>query len=91
MLPFDCREYAAVLKYNKDKSVLIAQVHNYCRLNIYAHYMLPGIERIIWIAFYKNHKNNKCLIKNLPKDLIHCILHLLGKEPMVAPYIKITV
>lgn len=38
---------------------------------------LPWIcEREIWIAFYKNIQNQKCVIANLPKDLILFILNL---------------
>ena len=33
-------------------------------------------ERIIWIGFYKNGKNNQCLIHLLPKDIIIFILNL---------------
>ena len=33
--------------------------------------------RLIWIAFYKNNKNNKCKFDNLGKDTIMYILHFL--------------
>ena len=79
-------------KVNNDKSILIVQDKNYCLLNIYAHYVESKIERIIWIGFYKNDKNDKCLIKNLPKDLVLYVLQLLGKdEDMKPPYIKIDI
>ena len=37
------------------------------------------IERLIWIAYFNNDKNNKCLLNqlNTPKDIIHCILKFL--------------
>ena len=35
------------------------------------------IERIIWIAFYKNEKNKKCVIQLLPKDVVKSILALI--------------
>ena len=51
---------------------------------------LPShMERVIWIGFYKNDNNEKCLIKILPKDLIIYILYLLGKQLMTNHYIKI--
>ena len=34
-------------------------------------------ERIIWIAFHKNEKNIKCLVPQLPKDVVKQILKLL--------------
>ena len=34
-------------------------------------------ERIIWIAFYKNEKNIKCLVSQLPKDIVKKILNFL--------------
>ena len=68
---------------------MIAHDKHYCLFNVYAHYVEARIERIIWIGFYKNANNDKCFIKNLPKDLISYILFLLGKQLMVKPYIKI--
>ena len=77
---------------SNDQSILIILGKNYCIMNIYAHYVESKIERIIWIAFYKNGKNEKCLIKNLPKALVVYILKLLGKnEEMKHPYIKIDI
>ena len=37
-----------------------------------------NIERIIWIAFYKNDKNDKCFIDTLPKDVVLYILTFLS-------------
>ena len=34
--------------------------------------------RLIWIAFYKNDKNDKCLIKIISKDSLKHILTFLG-------------
>ena len=72
-----------------DEMLLILQNKSYCILNIYVHYIEARIERIIWIGFYKNNDNNKCLIQTLPKDIIIYILYLLGKQSMTTPYIKI--
>ena len=83
----------AVIKCNGDAGrIIIVQQQNYCLLNVYAHFVEPTVERIIWIAFHKNGNNDKCLLKTLPKDLILYILCMLGKnQSMVEPYIKITI
>ena len=78
-----------MMKCNGDDKLLILNKKNYFALNIYIHYIESTIERIIWIGFYKNAENSKCLIKTLPKDLIIYILYLLGKQSMKTPYIKI--
>ena len=78
-----------MMKYNGDEKLLILHDRNYFDLNIYINYIESKIERIIWIGFYKNTQNNKCLIKTLPKDLIIYIIYLLGKQSMKTPYIKI--
>ena len=78
-----------LMKCNGDEKLVILHGKNYFDLNIYIHYLEEKIERIIWIGFYKNNENNKCLIKTLPKDLIIYILDLLGKQSMKNPYIKI--
>ena len=86
-----CPWYPAVMmmKCNGDDKLLILHDKNYFGLNIYVDYIESKIERIIWIGFYKNTENNKCLIKLLPKDLIIYILYLLGKPAMKTPYIRI--
>ena len=76
---------------NNDENIVIVHKDNYCVFNIYAHFIEAKIERIIWIAFYKNNDNDQCLIKRLPIDLILYILFLLGKQAMKHPYIKIIV
>ena len=90
-MPFDCEKYPSVMmmKCNGDDKLLILNGKNYFYFNIYINYIELKIERIIWIGFYKNNENDKCLIKTLPKDLIIEILHLLGKQSMKTPYIKI--
>ena len=91
-MPFDCNCHPAVSQYrNNGQSIAMVIAHdkNYCIFNVYTRYVESNIERIIWIGFYKNDKNDKCLIKNLPKDLVIYLLFLLGKQEMVKPYIKI--
>ena len=84
--------YPGVIKCRNKKSIVICNDTDYCLFNIYAHYLTYDIERIIWIGFYKNDKNEKCLIDKLAKDLIIYILYFLGKKQlMVSPYIKIDI
>ena len=85
----DLESYPAVMSCNNDKCILIVSRHSYCKLNIYKHYIEPAIERIMWIAFYKNDNNNHCLIKKLPKELLFEILYFLGKELYLSSCIKI--
>lgn len=91
ILPFDgCDYYPAVSKHNNGQSIFIVQQHNYCLFNIAVYYLNSRIEKTIWIAFYKNKKNKKCLLSKLPKDSILYLLFLLGKKEMVAkPFIAI--
>ena len=43
-------------------------------------------ERQIWIAFYKNEKNNLCFIDKLPKDVVFKILdYLRNSLPFFVP------
>ena len=37
-----------------------------------------NIARLIWIGFYKNNENDKCLIQQLSKDVISYLLSFLG-------------
>ena len=37
-----------------------------------------NIERLIWIAYFKNINNKYCLIDGLPKDIIKYIIQLLS-------------
>ena len=39
-----------------------------------------NIERLIWIAFYKNTRNNKCKIQILPKDIVKEIIKMIGNN-----------
>ena len=94
VLPFDCtsKHHSCVTKLT-DECILIANRDDkqYCLLNVYTHFVKASIERTIWIGFYKNEKNDMCLLKKLPTDLMKYILILLGKQIMIKPYIKITI
>ena len=54
---------------------MVLQEHNYCLLDLLDKW---NIERLIWIAFYKNDKNNQCIIDKLPKDVVLFILTFLS-------------
>ena len=94
-MPFDCERYPAVIKCSNDinASIIICQKKKYCLFNIYKYYVSYNIERIIWIGFYKNETNGKCLMNKLAKDLIIYILHFVGKrdQSMFSSYIKIDI
>ena len=77
-MPFECGNYPAVTLCNNERSLLVLQGKKYFIFDIYNHYINWNVARIIWIGFVKNDTNNKCLIKQLPKDLIKYILELLG-------------
>ena len=64
---------------NNGQSVLVLQERQHFIFDIIKHYIEWNVARLIWIAFYKNSKNNKCLIKQLPKDLVIYILLFLGR------------
>ena len=62
------------------KSIIVLQgVDKHFIFDVYIHYIEWDVERIIWIGFYKNNKNNQCFMDQLPKDLIKHILKFLGK------------
>ena len=90
-MPFPCRNVAAVCVSKNDPSMIIAYKRNYCFFHIYTHNISSKVEKLIWVAFYKNENNNKCLIKKLPKELIIDILRLLGKQLIQNPHIKIDI
>lgn len=42
-----------------------------------------SVERILWIAFYQNRNNKKCLLKVLSKDIIATILQLFESKSSI--------
>ena len=77
---------ATTLHFGKsgiNPNLIVMHKTNYMHFKIYTHYITWSSERIIWIAFYKNDKNDKCLIKQLPKDVIHFIIGFLGVATQV--------
>ena len=65
---------------------MIVYEHNYFVFRIFIHYIEWSQARIIWIAFHKNRENKKCLIANLPKDVVNHVFDFLG--PCKTPKLK---
>lgn len=82
ILPFKCQHMPAVqiCHVGNSQGIIVMQDANYCLINIYKDYLEWNVARIIWIAFYKNEKNKQCLIGILPKDIVICILNMLGRQ-----------
>ena len=58
------------------------QNKNCAFMEISANQLQWEIERLVWIAFYHNEKNEKCFISTLPKDIIkNYILNFLRIDP----------
>ena len=92
-MPFLCDNYPATAifsmkdKYGEFKSMIVLQDRNQFVFDIYTNCIEWNVERLIWIAFYKNSDNTKynyndCLFAGLPKDLIKCIIYLVGRSVM---------
>ena len=45
------------------------------------------MQRIIWIGYYKNEQNNKCLIALLPKDVVKLIFKMLSNESFAKHFV----
>lgn len=64
---------------NQDKILYILSMCRVVRyIKIKLHQAVDWVqERIVWIGFYQNSTNDRCLIKTLPKDVIKFILSFL--------------
>ena len=61
--------------------ILVLQHKSCAYFKVFTDILDWKIVRLIWIAFYKNDKNDKCLIKRLPKDIItNYILKFTGDD-----------
>ena len=60
--------------------LMLMQNKNCSYINIFTNSIDWNILRIIWIGFYKNNRNYKCLIGNLAKDIILFIFTFLGNN-----------
>ena len=83
VLPIKCvAKPATIICNNTNKyyetNVIVLSVHKYFSFNILLHCVKWDIIRIIWIGFYKNDNNDKCLLNLLPKDVIKHIVKFVG-------------
>ena len=78
-LPIDCAYSPTV--HETDDGIIIMQNTCCAYFKIFTNILEWKIARFIWIAFYKNEENDKCLIKKLPKDIIkNYILKFIGLD-----------
>ena len=65
---------------NDDQNAIffVSQENKYFLFKINVNYIEWKLVRLIWIAFYKNGENDKCLIKIISKDSLKHILIFLG-------------
>ena len=69
-------------------NIVVMQSTKYCSFELIKNGIPWKIERIIWIAFYKNNTNRKCLLKLLPKDIVKVIVDLLSKTLLGQEFVK---
>ena len=80
-MPFECQDGPATnihqSSYGKYQIIVVYE-HNYFGLDVFVNYLEWDIVRVLWIGFYKNDKNDDCLIHSLPKDIVKHIFTFLG-------------
>ena len=69
---------------------IVMQNFNFCHFNTWNE-LDWNIQRIIWIGYYKNESNKKCLFPKLPKDIIKKIIHQYFFAPInMLGYLRLT-
>ena len=68
--------------------VVVMQGNNYGSFELIKNGLSWRIERILWIAFYKNETNEKCLISTLPKDIVKVVINLLSNDSLGEEFVK---
>ena len=58
-------------------NMIVINSNEYCSVKIF-HLTTWSVIRLIWIGFYKNQDNDKCLIDTLPKDIVNCVITFLN-------------
>ena len=58
--------------------MVVAQENNWFYFTINIFYIEWKIARLIWIGFYNNDDNEKCLLVKLSKDIIRFLFSFLG-------------
>ena len=89
-MPFSCSEYPAtcVMQDNVDGvKIAVMQDKKYFSFQLFRG-LSWRIERMLWIGFYKNETNEKCLIKLLPKDIVKVIVGMLNNESFGKEFVK---
>ena len=71
-LPFGFTHGAVAIIDNGTKCIVLRDDKEFM-FNLYDR-VSWSIERLIWMAFYKNEENNECLIAQLPKDIVKRII-----------------
>ena len=77
-MPFDCGSVPVL--FETLHGLIVIQGLNCGHFKIKFDVLQWKIARLIWIAFYKNTKNDKCVIDRLPKDVINFILTFVGRN-----------
>ena len=81
-LPAKCHSYIATTMLTNNQCLAITYDKEYFVFDLCAT-MLWKIERLIWIAYLKEEKNDKCYFNKLPKDLVKKILNSYLKQSFV--------
>lgn len=82
ILPDGYRDHFAVFNQNTGAMHIFAimnqttDIIHHWKINVHSPIEWK-IERLIWIGYYQNSQNDKCLIKQLPKDIIKTMLSFL--------------
>ena len=78
-LPFNCDNNPSIgLFGNNNNKCIIIQNYNCFHFNLINYFIEWRIEKLLWIAFEKNNKNNDCFFDLLPKAVIKYILTFLN-------------
>lgn len=76
MLPFSFNQSPISMLFDNEKKMIVAQKNKFYQFGLYS---TPwSHERLIWIAFYKNKDNEKCIFNKLYKDLVRHIGEFLS-------------
>ena len=78
-----------MIEEDKDSlTMVVMEEQNYFGFQLFKPGLSWKIERVIWIGFYKNDKNNECKIDLLPKDIVKVILDMLPNQSMGKEFVK---
>ena len=67
--------------FETNDGIIMLQSSNCGYFKVFTNTLQWKIERLIWIGFYNNNKNDTCFINKLPKDIIiHYIFKFIGYD-----------